>query len=163
MSKHTNFFKNKGRILVLLLLLVATFFVNNNFVTNANSKKLSVLNNFTYGVAVNDPSLPPSTKLIEGPWVLSDWNDGNTNWLSEFNKPQNLDKTPLIYMYVVAGRARADWGLQDCNVGESPDKTLCKNGANYLRQNSQKIQESYINSVNKSKTSLVHSEKSHCI
>jgi hypothetical protein len=151
MPSHKNYLIKKGKFLLSVAVIFATIFVSNNAVINASAKNLSVLSKFTYGVAINDNQIPSSTKLVEGPWVMGDLNEGNTKWLSEFNKPENLDKTPLIYMYVVAGMARSDWGLQDCNVGASPDKTLCKNGANYLRQNSSKIEYKYYSIINQLK------------
>lgn len=49
--------------------------------------------------------------------------------------------------YVVAGLAREEEGLQDCNVGDQPEKTLCRAGANYIRKNKLKIYENYLSAA----------------
>lgn len=85
---------------------------------------------------------PASAQLASGPWVLTNWENGfHSTWLETF-KPggSNAGTVPYVYMYLVAGLARAELGLQDCNVG-TPN--LCQNGANYLRQNRTFITQRY--------------------
>lgn len=118
----------------------------------------SVFNRFSFGLS-NDTSWtspnfggPANVKLEAGPWVLDNWYDHNSQWLQKFNSPENNDKIPYLYLYVIAGNARKDWGLQDCNVGAPVQKTLCYNGANYVRNNTQKISNVYQNMANNIKT-----------
>ena len=56
-------------------------------------------------------------------------------------KVVSLGKTALFYGYVIAFQARADMGLQDCDV--NPGFSLCNKGANYIRQNRQKLVDRY--------------------
>ena len=56
------------------------------------------------------------------------------------NKMKDLGKTPVFYAYMIAFEARVAWGLQDCNVGYP---SLCERGANYIRQNRDRILERY--------------------
>jgi hypothetical protein len=56
-------------------------------------------------------------------------------------KVVSLGKTALFYGYVIAFQARADMGIQDCDV--NPGYSLCNKGANYIRQNRQKLVDRY--------------------
>jgi hypothetical protein len=105
------------------------------------------IKNFTYGIGMDNEPVPENVKLVSGPWIYSEWSQKNTQWLQQFNKPENIDKLPYINTYIVAGLAREDKGLQDCNVGAESNKTLCKEGANYIRNNKQKIYEKYLDSA----------------
>ena len=49
------------------------------------------------------------------------------------SKCKQLNKIPLFYAYVIAFEARAKYGYKDCDV--DPVNNLCKNGANFIRQN----------------------------
>jgi hypothetical protein len=62
------------------------------------------------------------------------------NMDSYFKNCKNNNKTPVIVSYILAFTARRDKGLQDCNVG-TPD--LCHEGANYIRQNGERILSQY--------------------
>jgi hypothetical protein len=104
-------------------------------------------------------------KLVSGPWVLNGWQEQNTQWLTALTSQTNQSKMPYIYLYIVAGSVREDLGIQDCNVGTDPSKTLCKAGADYVRNNSDKILNRYKAAANKikeiygtSKTILLHVE-----
>jgi hypothetical protein len=57
------------------------------------------------------------------------------------NRTLKLNKIPAFYAYIIAFQARADWGLQDCDVNLS--YSLCNKGANYIRQNRAKLIERY--------------------
>ena len=63
------------------------------------------------------------------------------NMDSFFKNCKNNYKTPVIISYILAFTARRDQGLQDCNVG-TPD--LCHAGANYIRQNTNRILSQYV-------------------
>lgn len=85
---------------------------------------------------------PSNAQIASGPWLLTGWESNvHQPWLQTFlpNMP-NANKIPYLYGYVAAGMARAELGLQDCNVG-TPN--LCQQGAIYLRQNQQRIGQRY--------------------
>jgi hypothetical protein len=50
------------------------------------------------------------------------------------------DKTPVVMAYVLAFTAKRDWSLNDCDQG-TPD--LCQQGANYIRDNRDRILSQY--------------------
>ncbi len=56
-------------------------------------------------------------------------------------KVVNLGKNTLFFAYIIAYQARADIGIQDCNVNAS--YSLCNKGANYIRLNRQKLVDRY--------------------
>jgi hypothetical protein len=130
---------------ILTFCLVASFLFH--VVIMQDSTIQPPIQEFTYGVALDSEPLPDNIKLVSGPWLYSGWSDKNTKWLEQFNQPENKDKLPYLNTYIVAGLAREEQGLQDCNVGAEPNKTLCKEGANYIRNNKQKIYENYLNSA----------------
>jgi len=74
---------------------------------------------------------------------LTSWAGGaeEYNMDSFFKNCKNNNKTPVIVSYIIAFTARRDKGLQDCNVG-TPD--LCHEGANYIRQNRERILSQYV-------------------
>ena len=127
---------------VLAVLLIASFLFDIIILKDSTIKP--PIDQFTYGVAIDSEPLPEKVKLVSGPWIYSQWSDKNTKWLEQFKMAENIDKIPYINTYIVAGLAREEEGLQDCNVGEDPNKTLCKEGANYIRNNKQKIYEKYL-------------------
>jgi hypothetical protein len=55
---------------------------------------------------------------------------------SFFTNCKTNNKTPVLISYIIAFTARADSGLQDCNVGTP---SLCQQGANFIRYNMPKI------------------------
>lgn len=138
-------------MLVMCLFLATAFnlFYFNIFI---NARPLSVIkqnsDSITFGVSVEKESIPNNINLVSGPWVLSTWDQHNTDWLSKFTKSENINKTPYLYMYVAAGKARSDWNLEDCNVGVEKSRTLCYRGAEYLRNNRSEVNQAYINSAN---------------
>ncbi|MEN9266063.1 MAG: cellulose binding domain-containing protein [Thermostichales cyanobacterium BF4_bins_65] len=85
---------------------------------------------------------PSNAQIASGPWLLTGWESNvHQPWLQTFLPGMpNSHKIPYLYGYVAAGMARAELGLQDCNVG-TPN--LCQQGAIYLRQNQQRIGERY--------------------
>ena len=146
------------------IVLVATFLsifgsFNINFNQIAKASPLPLLNKFTFGFS-NDvyPEYQNSTfggannaKLLSGPWFQTTWDaygDEHTAWLSKFNEPANSDKTPYFYAYIAAGKAKAAYGLHDCNVA-SPD--LCHQGADFIRNNNSAIVQGYTDFANKIK------------
>ncbi len=116
-----------------------------------------VFSSLTYGTS-NDVShwknnyfdSPKNSKIVSGGWVLESWKSWHTDWLKKFTLKENADKIPMMYIYTVAGKARASQGLQDCNVGAKV--TLCQNGANFLRNNYKNITQEYTNTAQKIKT-----------
>lgn len=105
--------------------------------------------NILWGCAINETQstndssfgCPQKASLITGPWVLDSWEQYHTDWLSKFILPQNQSKTPFIYSYIIAGQARRDLGLQDCNVNYW--WSLCFKGASYLRSNRGNVIQGY--------------------
>lgn len=130
----------------LLIILLGTSFLF-HVITIQDSTDKPPIQDFTYGVALDSEPVPESIKLVSGPWIYANWSEKNTKWLEQFNLEQNRGKLPYINSYIVAGLAREEQGLQDCNVGSEPNKTLCTEGANYIRKNKQKIYENYLESA----------------
>jgi Cellulose binding domain len=145
--------KNNNRIskISVILILISVLSGFSGSIISAQAYANSIFNNFTYGVSVEQESIPNGVNLVAGPWVLNDWQPYNSSWLNKFNYTENSTKTPYLYLYVAAGKARADWGLQDCNVGAETSKTLCYNGANYIRSQKESIKQAYINTANQIK------------
>jgi Cellulose binding domain len=138
-----------------IILLIILFSLNiTSTPTPAFAMSSSILNNFNFGVSVESEAIPTLPKVVSGPWIVGDWRTNNTDWLSQFSQEQNSTKVPYQYLYITAGKARADWGLQDCNVGADVTKTLCYNGANYIRFNKEFINNSYIAAANSIKNSF---------
>jgi hypothetical protein len=77
------------------------------------------------------------SQVIVTPWVLTGYSDWNSKSIKDILA---LGKTPYVNMYIIAGMARNDWGLKDCNQG-SPN--LCEQGAEYIRQNKERIKAKY--------------------
>jgi hypothetical protein len=127
---------------ILTIFIVASFLFH--IVDIQDSSVQNPIQSFTYGVAVENEPIPKDVKLVSGPWIYGSWSDKNTTWLQQFNQPENKGKLPYLNTYIVAGLAREEDGLQDCNVGAEANKTLCQEGANYIRKNKQKIYENYL-------------------
>ena len=150
-NKIINFItKSKALLVLCLVLAIASNFLYFNIFTNATS--LSVIkenpDTITFGVSVEKESIPNNINLVSGPWILSNWTQYNTDWLSKFSQPDNINKTPYLYLYIAAGKARSDWNLEDCNVGVEKSRTLCYRGAEYLRNNRDYVKQAYINTAN---------------
>jgi Cellulose binding domain len=150
MSIKKNNSKIKTKISVILILISILTSINLDSI-NAKALANSIFNNFTYGVSVEQEAIPSDINLVAGPWILNDWQPYNSSWLNKFNYAENTTKTPYLYTYIAAGKARADWGLQDCNVGAEYTKTLCYNGANYIRSKKDAINQAYVNTANQIK------------
>lgn len=109
---------------------------------------LELFNTFSFGHAFLQEDVQGSTEgasnaqFANGPWILSEWEPyWHDTWLQTFLPGgTNQTKTPYIYGYLVAGLARSEFGLKDCNVG-TPN--LCQTGAIYLRQNQARITQRY--------------------
>ncbi len=127
--------------LVLVSISLSSFFLYSSLTPSAS--KAAIFNKFTFGVSVEQHDINNNIPLVSGPWLMPGNQEVVYDFLEKFNESQNSYKVPYVNMYIAAGSARQDWGLQDCNVGASPDKTLCRNGANYLRSNYQKVAQQY--------------------
>jgi len=88
-----------------------------------------------------DFGCPANADVISGPWILDGVRENHSRWLNLFSEPVNSNKSPYIYSYVIAGMARRDWNLQDCNV--DPSINLCVKGATYLQLNEEIIIDKY--------------------
>jgi hypothetical protein len=150
-KKNLNFITKSKAALVLCLFLALTL---NLFYFNifTNARPLSVIkqnsDTITFGVSVEKESIPNNINLVSGPWILSTWDQHNTDWLAKFTQSENINKTPYLYLYIAAGKARSDWNLEDCNIGIEKTKTLCYRGAEYLRSNREYVNQAYINTAN---------------
>jgi hypothetical protein len=142
--------KSKAVLVFCLILAIGLNLFYFNIFTNA--RPLSVIKQnsgeLTFGVSVEKESIPNNINLVSGPWVLSKWDQHNTDWLNQFKQPNNINKTPYLYLYIAAGKARSDWDLEDCNTGAEKTKTLCYRGAEYLRNNRQYVNQAYIDTAN---------------
>jgi hypothetical protein len=106
---------------------------------------------FKYGIAFDGGSISDDTyKKYDyiSMWINSPWSDNpkktdwNPYWHGEMlKKTLAFGKMPLFYGYVIAFQARADSGIQDCDV--NPGYSLCNKGANYIKQNRAKLVERY--------------------
>ncbi len=106
---------------------------------------------FSFGCAAEDfYACPKNADTAVGPWVLGQWQTYHTNWLNNFKTNESKNTIPYIHTYIIAGLARSEWGLQDCNVGSN--NTLCQKGADYIRNRSDKINQTYIDVAKSIKT-----------
>lgn len=150
-NKILNFIKNcKVLIFLCLALAITSNFLYFNIFINANSLSIVKQNpdNITFGVSVENETPPNNVNLVSGPWILSTWGQHNTDWLSKFNLSSNINKTPYLNLYIAADKARADWNLEDCNIGVEKTRTLCYRGAEYLRNNREAVNQAYISTAN---------------
>jgi Cellulose binding domain len=150
-KKILNFLNNSKALLILCLILAIGLNLSfYNIFTNA--RPLSVISqnpdSITFGVSVEKEAIPNNINLVSGPWILSTWTQYNTDWLSKFTQPENINKTPYLYLYVAAGKARSDWNLEDCNMGVEKSRTLCYRGAEYLRNNREYVNQAYTDTAN---------------
>ena len=145
-----------------IFLLIATFSISFIGLTTELLQPLAsdnqLFNSFQYGLgggapdSSNEFSEPIKAQIVEGPWALDNWNNTNSQWLSQFTKPVNQTRIPYIYLYHIAGKAKADKNIQDCNFTQDPNNTLCKKGAKYIRENTNSISQAYTNTANQIKT-----------
>ncbi len=156
-SKKSNFRQLIVTYTIILLAITFSFGFINIMPREAKAGSLPLLNSFQHGfsndISWNTTNLggAASAKIIAGPWAMNGWSGNSNDWLTKFKEPANQEKVPYIYMYQVAGKARADWGLQDCNVGAAINNTLCGRGAEYIRQKSTEIAATYTNVANQIK------------
>jgi hypothetical protein len=131
----------KAFLTISLIFFVFTFIAYNysSLVIGENKNSDKIFPKFENGSSSAVDTIPIGQKLISGPWVGGAWNQENENWLSLFKNTSNNTKIPYINLYTVAGLASAKESLQDCNVGADPEKTLCKNGANFIRKNKKEL------------------------
>lgn len=126
---------------LLKLILIFLLSVTPTMATQAASNQ-PLLSQFNLGCAAdNFSSCTTNSQIVAGPWVLSSWQEYHSQWLNNFKSTSNLARTPYIYSYIIAGMARSDWGLQDCNM--STTNNLCQRGAVYIRSNQSRIDQAY--------------------
>jgi hypothetical protein len=105
---------------------------------------------FNFGMAWNGNGLDYSEVDYITVWAGSD-EDFNVNWTGAMlQKCKSLNKTPVIYSYIIAFTASRDLGLKDCASG-TPN--LCQQGANFIRDKKSRIlgqYDKYINGVKNS-------------
>jgi Cellulose binding domain len=147
-TKTKNILKRTTKTTLTLISIIALALGITATPLITKAKTISLLDSFTYGVSVESEAIPTTPRLVSGPWVVGDWRSNNSQFLGQFSSTANSNKIPYQYLYVVAGKARTDWGLQDCNVGYPVNQTLCYNGANYIRSNKEFINNSYISIAN---------------
>lgn len=149
-QKQTKFLKSSFIFFIYIIVtLIVSIILSLTYHKIASANTQYSLNQFTIGIS-NDVSwdnnnigATSNSPLIAGPWVLDGWKNYHQTWLSKFNLPDNITKTPYIYTYVIAGKARADQGIMDCNVSNT--NNLCQKGAQYLRDNYNSITTEYTN------------------
>eukprot|EP00967_Tisochrysis_lutea_P030288 scaffold35539_cov35-Tisochrysis_lutea.AAC.3 len=95
---------------------------------------------------------PPSQRF--GPRFNEFWH----GHLLSHTKTRN--STVVYYAYIVAGLARHMAGLQDCDVSDSPTKSLCVHGADFIRSHQADILELYSHFANETATRLGRSSDS---
>ncbi len=139
-------------LLKTLSILVLTTLITliPNYKVQAN--EIPLFNTFQHGISIETEEIPKDSKLVAGPWFLTSNSTGPIEFLKKFNLESNKNKTPYVYFYLTAGNAKNDGGLDDCNLGLPPEKTLCKVGANYLKKHKDRILQEYIASSHKIRT-----------
>ncbi len=130
--------------LVLVITVITSFLVT---IITVDNEDLEPLSTFTRGISVKKEPIPDNINLVSGPWVGSSWNKENEDWLLQFRDPKRIKQIPYINLYIVAGMASAKKGLGDCNVGLSETKTLCKNGANFIREYQSELTQAWTNTA----------------
>ncbi len=101
-----------------------------------------------WGCATNEATnavdfgCPSEVNIVTGPWLLDGWKSYHTNWVDRFADPANANKKPYLFAYMIAGLARRDKGLQDCDLTTT---SICTDGANYIRDNLNDIKAEYQN------------------
>ena len=144
--KYIKKFTNKFSLtilscLVLIIASVSSFYLYSN--VNSNAEGTALFPKFSYGVNVEQQNFDNSnSQLVSGPWLFTNNEQSTMNFLRKFDQPNNQSKIPYVNMYVLAGAIKAQTGATDCNVGDY-NKSLCKVGANYLRNNYRKVGEYY--------------------
>ena len=161
---------NLKSTLVVATLVFSLIFSNLIYKQNltANAGSLPLLSTFQHGFANGAPddfnsnetnwktqpnfAGASNAKLIAGPWAMSPNGQGTNNTASDFpmwlQKFSGTDKVPYLYLYLVAGQARIDSNLSDCNYQNAGPTTLCQEGANYVRSNEAKLNQVYIDTAN---------------
>jgi hypothetical protein len=136
----------KNSILSVILVIVVAFswfLMVSTLKINAASLPNTQIN---WGCATNeqlntvDFGCPQKTQIVTGPWLLDSWKEYHSNWLQKFSNPINDNKTPYIISYIIAGLARRDAGLTDCDLTK---KSICTDGADFIRENQLKIEAEY--------------------
>jgi hypothetical protein len=131
-------------IITVLSIVVSLQFAGSGNVAGVQAKSN---NQVVWGCAGMEPNYgtdfgcPSNVKLVTSPWILTKYETYHSDWLNLFTLTGNTNKTPYIHTYVIAGLARENWGLQDCNV--DPINNLCYKGSLYLRQNESNILSKY--------------------
>lgn len=124
---------------LFLVVLVLLFSASYNFIGAVVFPTCRFHFGTDWTFARDNPALMAQVDYLTGPWIGSaeHFNIGVYYELSRDN-----NKIPVNHTYIIAFAARRDWGLQDCDVG-TPN--LCQRGAQYIRQNRQKILDIYAN------------------
>ena len=116
-------------IVLVLITLSITPNQSSNLLVHANEP-------FMYGFDSDKPAFnaPKGANLVTGPWIKDVWSQGNTDFLTQFNLPQNSNNTPYLYLYTLAEMAKSKGGLTDCNIYNSanPNQDLCTQGSEFL-------------------------------
>jgi hypothetical protein len=137
---HFRFNLTHFKILLLIILLLSFFTSPFTISTKAAQGDNPLFPNFSFGYSTEEYDFGPNNaKVVAGPWILDGWKSWHSNWSKNFNGNKQI---PYFHFYMIGGMARHDGGLQDCNVGA--ENTLCKQGANYIRNNQEAIGNNYI-------------------
>lgn len=124
--------------LTVVAILLFTSILNLGFVfgNSINTRAENQAENMLYGYDADKAAFnaPQGTTLVTGPWVLSKWSNANSEFLAEFNKPENSSKIPYLYLYSIAEMAKQKGGLTDCNIYnvQNPNADLCTHGTEFL-------------------------------
>lgn len=136
----TNMIKITTKAITILSLLLISF-------GTVGAQAVSVPNSqVKWGCATNEASsdvdfgCPDEVSIVTGPWLLDGWKQYHTTWINKFEDSANEGKTPYVFAYMIAGLARRDQGLQDCDL---TTMSICTDGANYIRDNLVSIQNEY--------------------
>ncbi len=87
---------------------------------------------FNFGYKEGTANINEADIIAQYTWAGASITDDIINML---NKCKSSNKTPALYMYIIAKSS----GLGDCNTGGG----LCSQGANYIRNNKEKIKQYY--------------------
>lgn len=128
---------------IILLTLTSLLLIGNILNIPTKAANEYIFTRFTHGISVESQGNPANSALVSGPWFLQSNNTAPIQFLNGMKSAENINKLPMVYSYLTAGNARVDGGLQDCNLGLPPERTLCKGGANYIRNNRTKLLEEH--------------------
>lgn len=84
--------------------------------------------------AKSNPALMQQVDYLTGGWIGT---SETFNLQDYYNLAKTNGKVPVNHTYIIAFAARRDQNIQDCNVSQTSN--LCQKGAQYIRNNRQKI------------------------